>query len=79
MWFKRKRFGWGWTPASREGWIVTALFGVAIFVVYRLTIARGEEYVSDFLLWTLLLTVTLIVIAWRTGEPPKWSWDSTRK
>ena len=24
-WFRRKRFGWGWTPISWEGWVVTLL------------------------------------------------------
>ena len=30
-WFRRKRFGWGLAPSSREGWIATFLF-VAIAV-----------------------------------------------
>ena len=25
-WFRRKRFGWGWTPISWEGWVATLLF-----------------------------------------------------
>jgi VIT1/CCC1 family predicted Fe2+/Mn2+ transporter len=28
-WFRRKRFGWGLEPGSREGWIATILFFVA--------------------------------------------------
>jgi hypothetical protein len=22
-WFRRKSFGWGWSPASWQGWLVT--------------------------------------------------------
>jgi hypothetical protein len=25
-WFCKKRFGYGWTPATWQGWLVTALF-----------------------------------------------------
>ena len=27
-WFGPKRWGWGWTPASWQGWMVTLAFGV---------------------------------------------------
>jgi hypothetical protein len=27
-WFRRKRFGWGLEPGSREGWIATAAFAI---------------------------------------------------
>lgn len=30
-WFRAKRFGWGWSrPATWEGWVVTAIFLVAV-------------------------------------------------
>ena len=28
-WFRRKTFGYGWTPASWEGWVATLLFVLA--------------------------------------------------
>ena len=30
MWFRPKTIGWGWSPASWEGWLVTALAAAAI-------------------------------------------------
>ena len=30
LWFRARRYGWGWTPASAEGWIVTIVFAVAL-------------------------------------------------
>ena len=26
LWFKAKNYGWGWYPASREGWLVTGAY-----------------------------------------------------
>ena len=36
MWFRPKTIGWGWSPASWEGWAVTALAIAAIVAVARL-------------------------------------------
>jgi hypothetical protein len=35
-WFRRKSFGYGWTPASWEGWLATALFVLATFGIHQL-------------------------------------------
>lgn len=32
-WFRRKRFGYGWTPSSWEGWLATLLFVLACIAV----------------------------------------------
>ena len=32
LWFRAKRYGWGWTPASVEGWLVMAAFMVAVVI-----------------------------------------------
>ena len=34
-WFRAKRFGWGWTPITWEGWLVT-LLGVVAFLAIDL-------------------------------------------
>ena len=30
LWFKARRYGWGWTPTSAEGWLVTIVSAVAL-------------------------------------------------
>ncbi len=35
-WFKRKTYGWGWTPVSWQGWLVTLGLVVVITVIVRL-------------------------------------------
>ncbi len=39
-WFRPKRFGFGWTPATWEGWLVTLLLVAIIVVVDLLVVAR---------------------------------------
>ena len=77
LWFKNKRYGWGWTPATWEGWAVLALYLVGIIYLFRTTDA-GSHSGSDTLIGlsmpTLALTGLLIVICYLTGEKPGWHW-----
>jgi len=76
-WFRRKLYGWGWTPALWQGWLVTA-FIVGLIVLNAARIDGASHSVSDILIrfipQTILLIVMLIAICYRTGEPPKWQW-----
>jgi hypothetical protein len=80
LWFKARRYGWGWTPASIEGWMVLAVFlvlvvgGVAIYVrALRGGVPIGRA-MPLFLLWIAILSGGLIAIGYATGEPPRWRW-----
>ena len=75
-WFRRKLFGWGWTPATWQGWALTAGF-VAIVVALGLTLdenATDREAAFMLLLPIAILTAIFIRIAYKTGEPPRWTW-----
>jgi len=80
-WFKRKLFGWGWTPATWQGWLVTILYIVAV-VAFALTVDAGSpprEVVFTFFLPLLFLTILLFRILYRKGEKPRWSWGFPKK
>ncbi len=84
-WFKAKLYGWGWVPAKWQGWFVIFVY---IAFVLTLVISR-EEYIpgndmsgSNFLTFALpiiILTILLIVIAYKKGEKPRWQWGPNRK
>ncbi len=82
-WFKRKLYGWGWTPARWQGWAVLALF-IALMVWNFFRIDSNSHSVSDTLLnfipETAVLVLILIAICAATGERPKWMWgpDSSK-
>jgi len=81
LWFKRKCFGWGWTPASIEGWIVTFAYCAAlIFIFMRIdgTSHSASDTLYGVFLPFLALTVLLIIICYRTGESPRWQWGKRR-
>jgi len=75
-WFKRKAFGWGWTPVKWQGWLVTVLYiaGVFAFASTLEESSSGREAAFMFFLPLLLLTAAIITIAYKKGEKPKWQW-----
>lgn len=76
IWFKRKLYGWGWTPATWQGWVITLLY-IMLLVVFGLTIDENSpvrEIVFTFILPVVLLTSTFIRVIYKTGEKPRWQW-----
>lgn len=81
LWFRRKWCGWGWTPCSVEGWLITlAYIGLVFFYVFSLDEHATKMEVTLLLVLPLaLLTALLIWICYKTGEKPRWQWGRYRK
>jgi hypothetical protein len=80
-WFKRRLYGWGWIPATREGWGILALYLAAI-IAFAFTIDENSpprEIVFTFVFPVAVLTLLLIRICYKTGEKPKWMWGPPKK
>lgn len=75
-WFKRKVYGWGWTPATWQGWLVTVVFvALLLTVVFNVDEnATSKEVVSTLVLPVVILAAVLLGICYKTGEKPKWQW-----
>lgn len=67
-WFKRKQYGWGWTPASWEGWIVMLAYVAGVLYFFRNADAQALPFI--------MLTAALIIICFVKGEAPKWQWGN---
>jgi peptidoglycan/LPS O-acetylase OafA/YrhL len=73
LWFKNKLYGWGWTPASKEGWAVLALWLAALLsIIYLYSDENGLTYFGG--VWVAAITIGLILICAFTGEKPRWRW-----
>ncbi|MDQ6825367.1 MAG: hypothetical protein M3007_07890 [Candidatus Eremiobacteraeota bacterium] len=72
-WFRRKRFGWGLRPASREGWIATAVFVLVdaggTFVLMPF-VARSRPWI--LIAWAFSWLAAFTVLAIATAEPLWW-------
>lgn len=66
-WFGPRRLvGWGWTPCSWQGWLVSGVFLVAI-------ILNGELIHGLLKVWVAIgLIVGLAAVCALTGTKPGW-------
>lgn len=80
LWFKAKLFGWGWTPATWQGWLVVVIYvTLMIFLASKINDQTGvNEAIYYFWLPFVLFTALFIVIAIKKGEKPKWHWGLTK-
>jgi hypothetical protein len=75
IWFKRKTYGYGWTPVSKEGWIVTI---VAILLILKFATDTKTNPIKS-MIYIFLTVITLVIICYKTGEKPKWHWGKDKK
>lgn len=78
-WFKAKTYGWGWYPATIEGWICIATYLIVItsssLVIEQFT-TSDAEFSLIFSFWITLCTAILVFISYKKGEKPGWSWGN---
>ena len=80
-WFKAKLYGWGWTPVTWQGWLVIAIYIIAI-IFFALTLDENSpprEIAFTFILPVAILTGLLFRICYKTGEKPRWQWGPPDK
>nr|MBP7805039.1 hypothetical protein [Candidatus Paceibacterota bacterium] len=69
-WFKAKQYGWGWYPATWQGWAILAMY---IFATLTTSFYIDSHQYSTFnsligfFPTIYILTVFLIIICYKTG------------
>ena len=84
-WFKAKLYGWGWVPVKWQGWCVILVY-IALILALVLTrekdIPGNPDSGSNFLTFALpiiVLTIFLVIVAYKKGEKPRWQWGSPKE
>jgi len=77
-WFKRKRYGYGWTPVTWQGWLTVIIFlAVTLSGTVALEDTPKNTYSPEVLIYMVLFiiaTLLLLFIAYKKGPSPKWRW-----
>lgn len=80
LYFKRKSYGYGWTPATWQGWGITVAYAVILIVLSSSVDWNNQkEIMLMFVLPLIILTTAFIGIAYKTGEKPRWQWGNQKK
>lgn len=75
IWFKRKIYGWGWYPATWEGWVTILVW----FIVFAAIMSRAEQWGVWGSVFAVASVVPLIAVSFWKGEPPRWQWGDKDK
>ncbi len=81
VWFKAKKYGWGWTPVTWQGWAVIAVYVIAIlfeFFSFNIFTHSVPSIIINFLTSVFIFTVVLLVVCFATGEKPEWRWGDKK-
>jgi hypothetical protein len=79
-WFKPKRFGYGATPSTWEGWAVTGAYCLVVWacVVAIVTHRASSPVLAASLSVIAVATVALIAIGVKKTDG-RWGWNAGRK
>lgn len=81
LWFKRKTYGYGWTPATWQGWVIVVTYIVLVGLIAN----RGKFYtdradvLGGIVIPIVLLTAALIATSVLKGERPRWQWGKKKE
>lgn len=83
LWFRAKRYGYGWYPCTWEGWLSVAIFIVLLTIGELLFISKLKQSPSlvvttIFIVYILSITTTLLYVSYKKGEPAKWRWGDKK-
>ncbi len=76
LWFKAKHYGYGWYPASWEGWAVTGGF-VVFLLLPQIAVPQNIDdrlFALLYFPYAAILTTLLLWICVKTGEKARWRW-----
>lgn len=81
-WFKRKLYGYGWTPVKWQGLAVILIF-IAFIVWNGFNLSKVTEPTQNMLTWFYIKTTAaiaiLFIICYAKGEKPRWQWGLPNK
>jgi hypothetical protein len=76
-WFSSKKFGFGWTPVTLEGWVATLSYvfiAVYAFIEVHKDFPLPKQNIIAAAPTFCFATLIFLLICYKTGEPLKWRW-----
>lgn len=80
-WFKRRRYGYGWTPVTWRGWVTIVVFLVVVVAGAAIILKDTprntfSSEVYTFLAFVAVATALIFAVSLAKGPKPKWRWGS---
>lgn len=76
LWFKRRSYGWGWTPITWQGWLAITIFLLLFAVPIVLLTTNNAWWITFCGLILFLNGMVMMIICFKKGEIPRWQWGN---
>ena len=82
-WFKSKLYGWGWVPATWQGWALLGIF--ILFAAWDAISLDSNKSTPTIEAWIWFFikigaaAIVFILICYATGEKPCWQWGLPKR
>ncbi len=76
IWFKAKTYGYGWYPATWQGWTIMAIYGIllaCLIAAFNFNL-HAPHALAYYLIGVGIITAALIIVAAKYGEKARWRW-----
>jgi hypothetical protein len=74
-WFKRRRYGIGWVPATPQGWISLAAF-IGALLLPKALMDKESRAGTPGKIWKWGLSAGFLAFVWTRGPKPRWRWGA---
>jgi hypothetical protein len=77
-WFKRKEYGYGWMPATWQGWsVIVGFFVVLLAGTFIFEDIPRNTFSKELGLFAIVVAFAVAGVAWislKKGPSPSWNW-----
>ncbi|MDD5649887.1 MAG: hypothetical protein PHF86_05610 [Candidatus Nanoarchaeia archaeon] len=76
LWFRAKKYGYGWYPINWKGWIVILIYVILLisWITLFFNFYSLEKNWIIYLIGIFILSSILVFISWKKGEKARWRW-----
>ena len=76
VWFRAKKYGWGWgPPCCWQGWVVYLIWWIALLLPGGMFLAPRS--IPLFVAYACALGLMLLAVTLIKGEKPRWRWGDS--
>lgn len=78
LWFKRRRYGYGWVPVTWQGFLTLFIYiGIILAVAFIMDDDMGLGELFAFFVFVVIATLLLVTVSLFYGPKPKWRWGKS--
>lgn len=79
LWFKAKKYGFGWCPSTWQGWTVVLVYIIIFSILVYIFETNIQKYLIPYIISITTLSLLLVYISYKKGEKASWRWGKKNK